>query len=93
MPPLPQYIFMMWCLVKHRDNFTFYLLWKEAVSGLLYVLTQHLPEVWRMHQSGQLVPQTWLKLIMGQICFCRPTCLIKSKMVQVILAELNDKNI
>jgi hypothetical protein len=24
-PQLPQYIFMAWCLVKHRDNFTFYL--------------------------------------------------------------------
>jgi hypothetical protein len=23
-PPLPQYIFMAWCLVKHRDSFTFY---------------------------------------------------------------------
>jgi hypothetical protein len=22
-PPLPQYVFMVWCLVKHRDNFTF----------------------------------------------------------------------
>jgi hypothetical protein len=22
-PPLPQYTFMAWCLVKHRDNFTF----------------------------------------------------------------------
>jgi hypothetical protein len=22
----PQYVFMAWCLVKHRDNFTFYLL-------------------------------------------------------------------
>jgi hypothetical protein len=22
-PPLPQYIFMTWCLVKHGDNFTF----------------------------------------------------------------------
>jgi hypothetical protein len=21
--PLPQYAFMAWCLVKHRDNFTF----------------------------------------------------------------------
>jgi hypothetical protein len=21
--PLPQYVFMAWCLVKHRDNFTF----------------------------------------------------------------------
>jgi hypothetical protein len=22
-PPLPQYVFMAWCLVKHRDSFTF----------------------------------------------------------------------
>jgi hypothetical protein len=22
MPPLPQYVFMAWCLVKHMDNFT-----------------------------------------------------------------------
>jgi len=22
-PPLPSYVFMEWCLVKHRDNFTF----------------------------------------------------------------------
>jgi hypothetical protein len=24
-PPLPQYVFMAWRLVEHRDNFTFYL--------------------------------------------------------------------
>jgi len=23
MPPLPLYVFMTWCLVKHRDSFTF----------------------------------------------------------------------
>jgi len=22
--PLPQCVFMVWCLVKHRDNFTFF---------------------------------------------------------------------
>jgi hypothetical protein len=22
-PPFPQYVFLAWCLVKHRDNFTF----------------------------------------------------------------------
>jgi hypothetical protein len=22
-PPLPEYVFTVWCLVKHRDNFTF----------------------------------------------------------------------
>jgi hypothetical protein len=25
-PPLPQYAFMAWCLVKHRGNFTFFYL-------------------------------------------------------------------
>jgi len=30
--PLPQYIFMAWCLVKHRDNFTF----KGGYTGLDY---------------------------------------------------------
>jgi hypothetical protein len=25
-PPLPQYAFMAWCLVKHMDNFTFYVI-------------------------------------------------------------------
>jgi hypothetical protein len=25
-PLLPHYVFMAWCLVKHRDNFTFTLL-------------------------------------------------------------------
>jgi hypothetical protein len=23
-PPLPQYVFMAWYLIKHRDNFTFH---------------------------------------------------------------------
>jgi len=23
-PPLPQHVFVAWCLVKHRDNFIFY---------------------------------------------------------------------
>jgi len=23
-PPIPQYVFMAWCLIKHRDNFTFF---------------------------------------------------------------------
>jgi hypothetical protein len=23
-PPLPRYVFMAWCLVKHRENFTFF---------------------------------------------------------------------
>jgi len=27
--PVPQYVFMTWCLVKHRDNFTFTLSYKN----------------------------------------------------------------
>jgi hypothetical protein len=30
-PPLPQYVFMVWCLVKHRDNFTFTLCCSEPL--------------------------------------------------------------
>jgi len=26
-PPLPLYVFTTWCLVKHRDNFTFTFHW------------------------------------------------------------------
>jgi len=25
LPPLPQYVFMAWCLVKHMDKFTLYI--------------------------------------------------------------------
>jgi hypothetical protein len=29
-PPLSQYVFMAWCLVKHRDNFTFTFLCEQT---------------------------------------------------------------
>jgi hypothetical protein len=28
-PPLLLYVFMVWCLVKHRDNFTFILILRQ----------------------------------------------------------------
>jgi hypothetical protein len=32
----PQYVFMTWCLVKHRDNFTFYIyLWRLISCNIL----------------------------------------------------------
>jgi hypothetical protein len=31
-PPLPQYVFMVWCLVKQRDNFIF-LAYNELYLG------------------------------------------------------------
>jgi hypothetical protein len=37
-PPLYQYVFMAWCLVKHRDNFTFIFMnpldsWEDSLDG------------------------------------------------------------
>jgi hypothetical protein len=38
-PPLPQYVFMAWCLVKHRDKFTLTLVKLNVChSGLLSCL-------------------------------------------------------
>jgi len=28
----PEYVFMAWCLVKHRDNFTFHLYYLAVVA-------------------------------------------------------------
>jgi hypothetical protein len=36
-----QYVFMVWCLVKHRDNFTFYPPYPEAVSSNPKPRTRH----------------------------------------------------
>jgi glycerol-3-phosphate acyltransferase PlsY len=33
----PQYVFMTWCLVKHRDNFTFYFINKQILSVLFLI--------------------------------------------------------
>jgi hypothetical protein len=30
-PPRPQYVFIAWCLVKHRDNFNFTLLYTNVI--------------------------------------------------------------
>jgi hypothetical protein len=44
-PPLPQYVFMAWCLVKHWDSFTFlsYLM-DLRESGLEVVNLMHLAQ-------------------------------------------------
>jgi hypothetical protein len=41
-PPLPQYAFMAWCLVKHRDNFTFYIS-DDTEGDPVDVPTRHFP--------------------------------------------------
>jgi hypothetical protein len=39
-PPLPQYTFMVWCLVKHMDNFTF--TFTHAITALDSVIIHYL---------------------------------------------------
>jgi hypothetical protein len=34
-PPLTQYVYIAWCLVKHRDNFTFYLYIMSTIPPFL----------------------------------------------------------
>jgi hypothetical protein len=43
-PPLPQYVFMAWCLVKHRDNFTFTFsnIWRSVQVMKLLVMQSSL---------------------------------------------------
>jgi hypothetical protein len=38
-PPLPQYVFMARCLVKHRDNLTLYLLLQQDEFIVIYIKT------------------------------------------------------
>jgi hypothetical protein len=35
-PPLPQYVFMTWCSIGHREHFTFYLYIIHMNMGLNY---------------------------------------------------------
>jgi hypothetical protein len=35
-PPLPHYAFMAWCLVKHRDNFTFTFTLQMSIEKEVY---------------------------------------------------------
>jgi hypothetical protein len=41
-PPLPQYVFMAWCLVKHRDNFTFYFIISKQYSNNVAIVLSSL---------------------------------------------------
>jgi hypothetical protein len=44
-PPLPEYVFMAWCLLKHRDNFIFTIFFKI----LLFVLPLMLENKFHAH--------------------------------------------
>jgi hypothetical protein len=40
-PPLPQNVFMAWCLVKHRDNFTILLLLAHVLKTCSAMMLTH----------------------------------------------------
>jgi hypothetical protein len=54
-PPLPHYTFMAWCLVQHRDNFTFTFTFTMQDDILVHTST--------MTKSG------WLVSVKGQIVY------------------------
>jgi len=35
---IPQYVLIAWCLVKHRDNFNFYLLPRSCIGAVVVQL-------------------------------------------------------
>jgi hypothetical protein len=43
--PLPQYAFMAWCLVKHREKFTFYR------SPIVFIIVKFMEFPWGGHVS------------------------------------------
>jgi hypothetical protein len=50
-PPLPQYLFLAWCLVKHSDNFTF-----TFNPRFHAFLDRDFPDCW----TGKVGPIPWL---------------------------------
>jgi len=74
-PPLPQYVFMAWCLVKRRDNFTFCHLHIQTVTSatsqqqrfkhshrpLLEYTREELRKTTKKPQSGQPMHHLILK--------------------------------
>jgi hypothetical protein len=49
-PPLPQYAFMEWYLVKHRDNFTF------TFTFTLEICLEGLKDVTKIFTEDRLTP-------------------------------------
>jgi hypothetical protein len=59
-PPLAQYAFMAWCLVKHRDNFTFTFRLRIFGNGML----RRIFEPKRKDVTG-----SWRKLHNKDLCY------------------------
>jgi hypothetical protein len=57
MRPFPQYAFMAWCLVKHRDNFI--LLYYLYVQLLSNPISHEAQIKFIFHISAKRIPQTF----------------------------------
>jgi hypothetical protein len=77
--PLPQYAFMAWCLVKHRDNFSFLLLPNDIITcegvskSFRTICLQR--EVQVIQLSGarcSCIAILWVNLV--SFCRCNPSC-------------------
>jgi hypothetical protein len=69
-PPLPQYAFMAWCLVKHRDNFTFtltLLLRLYLHCCLLNACSLVLKTLYQVHTLHSVKSQGGCKLILKNL--------------------------
>jgi hypothetical protein len=62
-PPLPQYVFMAWCLVKQRDN----LLHLQLISAVLSL---------RLNIRIHIRANTWLLLYKVLATFAVGVCLV-----------------
>jgi len=55
-PPFPHYAFMLWCLVKHRDNFTFTFLRKLSIQDTTVKGTvKYNSEAWILSESCEIL--------------------------------------
>jgi len=75
-PLVPQYVFTAWCLVKHRDNFTF---------------TTHLQLVLRLRMRGAILPLPQY-VFMASCLVKRWICLHKSGSASIVIHSYGDVN-
>jgi len=60
-PALPQYIFMAWCLVKHRDNFTYYHTeYNKRLFEVIFAYTSQVRNVSVVEGMWQKLLKSWL---------------------------------
>jgi hypothetical protein len=84
-PPLPQCVFKAWCLVKHMDNFIFYMyLSKETYRPITTELTSRSRDVTKIRRGDEdfkfsavrcilHLKQKWAIFVYSGVVFPNPT--------------------